>query len=172
MSDHLDERIPRGGPWRKPKPDTPHHEQPEAKPYPAPYEHGFCPFCSVYLPAPGGASVKKLLPCDPASCQLGIPEENRCSIKDMAATTNALYLCHANQDASNASFRQLVKELSDRLGANLQSIHNNTRRLTDLASSFDESPVRDTHAGILRTLQELSLQLAHVLQKLTEAQTT
>lgn len=172
MSDHLDERIPRGEPWPQSKPQTPHDEQPEPKEYPAPYEHGFCPFFTVYLQAPSDTWTRKLLPCDPAGCQLGIPEENRCSFKDLAATSNALYLCHANQDASNASIRQLVKELSDRLGANLQSIHSNQTRLIDLARSFDETSFTECLAGIQLMLTQIHLNLERISPPPETAQPT
>ena len=148
------------------------NEQPEAKPYPAPYQHGFCPFVSLYMPAPGGANVRKLMPCDPADCQLGIEEEQRCSIKDLAATSNALYLAHCNQDVANVQLRQVLEQLSNRLGANLQNAHDNNRRLIDLAKSLDESNLGEQLGEIDASLQAIHAQLERLNLPTETAETT
>ena len=159
MSDHLDERIPRGGPWPQPNPGAPHDEQPEAKEYPAPYQDGFCPFVSLYMPAPGGANVRKLMPCDPADCQLGLRDPARCSLRDIAQITDAHYIMHADTHAGMPQLCQVLQHLSDRLGANLQSIHGNNSRLIDLAKALDESPLTDTLRDIATHLGDISAAL-------------
>lgn len=131
------------------------NEQPQPKEYPAPYEHGCCPFVSLHVAGPAGSYLKKLMPCDPASCQLGLEDPGCCALINTAATLNALYMLHADEHVGQAQLRQLLKELSDRLGANLQSIHSNTSRLIDLAKSFDELPLIEAFVSIEHMLTHI-----------------
>lgn len=171
MSDHLDERIPRGDASPAPGPFGPIGEQPEAKPYPTRDDPRFCPFAYASPSGPPGETSWTRPPCDPAGCQLGLEDPGCCALINIAATLDTIALNLIDKQSAAEQLSQLVKQLSDRLGANLQSIHSNQTRLTDLARSIDETPFLDSLTAIQRTLLELSVQLAHVLQKLAKDET-
>ena len=194
MSDHLDHKTPRAFPNTGNCPhcgqphgghstcphcgenviDTPAQqtEQPEAKEYPPPYEHGFCPFTSCYITGPPGAAVKKLMPCDPDACQLGLHDPGCCALINIAATIDAD--CAADHDrlTEQRLTRELLQHLSDRLAANLQSIHHNNSRLIDLAKAFDESSFLQILAGIQLMLTQIHLNLERAYPPPESAQPT
>lgn len=138
------------------------NDQPEPKAYPIKAQYGFCPLGSLYESGPAATFVKKLPPCDPFNCALGIKQTQECCIKDAARSLGALYTWNCDRTAGDTILRQLIKEISDRLGAILQSAQDHIQPLPGLEKHFRESLLQDGLAPIAQALSAIANRLDRI----------
>jgi len=138
------------------------NEQPEPKPYPIKGEPGFCPLGSLFESGPAATFIKKLPPCDPFNCALGIKETKECCIKDAARSWHSLYMWNCDRTAGETQLRQLIKELSDRLGAILQSMAAAHQGIPFLAKQIREAVLVEGLTPIERQLGRITAQLERI----------
>ena len=130
-------------------------KQPEPKQYPTADDHGYCPLGNLIVSAPEGVLQFKRPPCDPVNCQLGIEEEKHCSFKDMAATSNAIYMTSGNLELHRAQLRQLLKEIGDSLSSILQTLAGTQQALPKLLTYLQELPLIEGFVSIEHMLKHI-----------------
>ncbi len=138
------------------------NEQPEPKPYPIKAPHGSCPLGSLYESGPAATFIKKLPPCDPFNCALGIKQTQECCIKDAARSLNSLYMWNCDRTAGDTILRQLIKELSDRLGTILETLAGSQKTLPDMLRYFYDSQFAERALGLETVLSYINAALQRI----------
>lgn len=138
------------------------NEQPEPKEYPIKAQYGSCPFkVAGWEHTPERTSVHQA-PCDPFDCALGIKGTKECCIKDAARSLGALYTWNCDATAGQTILRQLIKEISNRLGAILQSAQDFKQPLPGLEKRLRESLISEGLAPIAQALSAIANRLDRI----------